>query len=735
MDNAKGIRVLLFATMSGAAFVAAPAARASSSNASSFGIHLLHAYSQTVAGSVGGVFGFPYAFAFQAPVGGTLTLPGGSMVSLSLSNTLNQNYLLDDGFGSESSLQAAFPSGTYTLSTSGNPTLSYSLGPPLFPASVPQVTNGTWQNNVLLVDPTADATLDFSTFSEYATATVAGHMLFAINSLTGADNVNINQQIVTVPVGKITVSSTPFTSYKIPANTLTAGLSYYCELTFDIVASLDTTTISGSSSILVYSNTLIFVIVAKPTAAIAAPTITTNPTDQTAPAGGSATFSVGANYGLGQQPPNTSWLWYFNGQSIDVGSGRYVLNPGGGLTINGLTSADAGSYSVAVVTGGGLSMSTKAALTVGPGSSSAPAITTQPSSQNIASGGTVVFLVAAKGATSYQWLFNGSALSNGNGFSGVTGPTLVLSGATTLNAGSFACAVSNSAGTTTTDAASLIVSTTGNIGRLINISCRATVGTGANILIAGFVVGGAGTTGAQPLLVRASGPALVPFNVAGTLPDPQLQIYSGSTVVGTNNGWAGDAQIASTAASVGAFAWASPTSHDSALLESLSGGPYTAQIAGQSGDTGVALAEVYDATPAGTYTLTSPRIVNIAARVQIGTGGNILIAGFVVGGSTSRTVLIRASGPALLAFGVADTLPDPELQLFSGPTSLGSNTGWGGAAQIASTAASVGAFAWTDPSSSDSALLVTLPPGAYTAQVSGSSGDTGVALVEVYEVP
>jgi hypothetical protein len=275
----------------------------------------------------------------------------------------------------------------------------------------------------------------------------------------------------------------------------------------------------------------------------------------------------------------------------------------------------------------------------------------------------------------------------------------------------------------------------GPTSRLVNISCRAQVGTGSNILIVGFVVGGAGTSGTEPLLVRGSGPALVPFGVAGTLTDPQLQLYSGSTVLGTNNGWGGNSQIASTAASVGAFAWANSSSHDSALLESLSGGAYTAQIAGQSGDTGVALAELYDATPAGAYTASTPRLVNISARVQVGTGGNILIAGFVIGGSASETVLIRASGPALVPFGVAGTLSDPQLQLYSASTLLASNSGWSGSTVIANAAASVGAFAWTNPSSNDSAILVTLPPGAYTAQVSGAGGDSGVALVEVYEVP
>jgi hypothetical protein len=275
------------------------------------------------------------------------------------------------------------------------------------------------------------------------------------------------------------------------------------------------------------------------------------------------------------------------------------------------------------------------------------------------------------------------------------------------------------------------------VGRLINISCRAQVGTGGNVLIAGFVVGGQGTSGSEPLLIRASGPALVPFGVGGTLPDPQLTLDNQSTgaVIASNSLWGGNSSIVSVAAAVHAFTWADPTSHDAALFESLGGGSYTAQIAGQSGDTGVALAEVYDATPAGTYTATSPRLINISARVQVGTGGNVLIAGFVIGGSTSRTVLIRASGPALVPFGVPGTLPDPQLQVFSSSGLLGTNTGWGGNPEIANAAAAVHAFTWTNPSSADSAAVVTLPPGAYTAQVSGASGDTGVALVEVYEVP
>ena len=190
---------------------------------------------------------------------------------------------------------------------------------------------------------------------------------------------------------------------------------------------------------------------------------------------------------------------------------------------------------------------------------------------------------------------------------------------------------------------------------------------------------------------------------------------------------------------MGAFPWTDPSSADSAIVTALPEGAYTAEVFGASGDTGVALAEVYDATPAGAYGASSPRLVNLSARVEVGTGGNVLIAGFVIGGSTGRTVLLRASGPAIAAapFDVPGTLHDPELlitNLASGAV-VGTNSAWAGDPEISGTAASVGAFAWNDPSSLDSAILVTLPPGNYTATVEGAAGDTGVALVEVYEVP
>jgi hypothetical protein len=722
-----------------AAFSLGDKAKASSS---AYGIFEVESSIQTSSTAIAPFTSLPFLFSIQGSGQGTLTLPNGTSAAVAVNSTFQSSDLLDSAFASQSSLQAAYPSGTYKLNITGEPSLTYTVGTPTYPASAPQVTNGTWQNGVLVVDPTTAATLNFSTFKEYASGGIAGHMSVQINS-AGPDSVNLKQEYATINAGSgTTTSATPFTSYTIPAGTLTAGLPYIANLRYDTVSSVDTTSISGALSVLLFDQNSYFFIVAKSATAVAAPVVSGTLANQTGPLGGSATFNPGVTFGTSQEPNNTSWFWAYQGQFLQLNGSKYQLGPGGTLTITNLTAADAGTYQLFVVTGGGMASSTAATLTIGAASSNPPSISVQPYSESVAAGSTAVFHCVADSGT-YQWRLNGNALSDGNGISGATSKTLIISGASVSNAGNYACAVTNPAGTTTSNTASLNVSSTNDPGRLVNISCRAGVGTGANILIVGFVSGGTGTSGTQPVLIRGTGPALLAsFGVPGTLPDPALSLYQGTNVVASNTGWGSGGNASTITAedtAVGAFTLTNTASKDSALyIQNLATNSYTAQIAGASGDTGVALAEVYDATPTGTYTSASPRIINISARVQVGTGGNILIAGFVIGGSTSKTVLIRASGPALGVFGVPGTLADPQLTLYSGSTALASNSGWGGGTAISNTAAAVGAFAWSNPSSLDSALLVTLPPGGYTVQVAGAAGtatDTGVALVEVYDVP
>jgi hypothetical protein len=369
----------------------------------------------------------------------------------------------------------------------------------------------------------------------------------------------------------------------------------------------------------------------------------------------------------------------------------------------------------------------------------------EPESQAIVPGGTVVFRTAAAGpAPAYQWMLNGSPLADGSAggasISGSKTPTLMIRGATPADAGTYTCVASRLGNAATTDPAILTVAAAADLGRLANLSCRSAVGPGFGNLILGFAVAGQGAGVTQSLLVRASGPALAQLGVSGDLPDPELQLYGQDAILAANSDWGGDPVIASEAAMVGAFPWTDGASQDAALAVSLAPGSFSAVISDADGDDGVALGEVYDATPAGTRTAATPRLINIAGRAEVGTGENVLIAGFVIGGSTSETVLIRGSGPALAQFGVAGALADPMLRVNQSngdgtSTLLGTNTGWKGDAQVAAVAASVGAFAWGSATSADSALLITLPPGEYTAEISGASGDTGVSLVEVYEVP
>ncbi len=416
-----------------------------------------------------------------------------------------------------------------------------------------------------------------------------------------------------------------------------------------------------------------------------------------------------------------------------------------------LASAPWNGFDTAIhVAGGSESVQVVALDALGNTLATSPAVTgpfgaefpTQPSPQTISAGGTVVFTAEAAGPGNYQWFVNGRALANGTSgattVSGATGPTLVIRGATAADAGSYTCVSTNFGNSATSDPATLTVGAVS--GWLANISCRSAVGTGDAALIVGFALGGQGASGSDPVLIRAAGPALAAFGLSGALPDPDLQLYGASGVIAENDGWAGAPLVANSAAAVGAFPWDSGSSLDAALDQSLAAGTYSAIIAGDSDDTGIVLGEVYDGTPAGLRPSAAPRLVNLSGRGEVGTDDNVLIAGFVVAGTASETLLIRASGPALGAFGVSGFLPDPVLQLFRSnadgtSTPIESNQGWKADPLVAATAASVGAFTWGAAASADSALLVTLPPGAYTAEISGAARDAGISLVEIYEVP
>lgn len=261
--------------------------------------------------------------------------------------------------------------------------------------------------------------------------------------------------------------------------------------------------------------------------------------------------------------------------------------------------------------------------------------------------------------------------------------------------------------------------------RLANLSVRAIPGAGEQALIVGFVVG----HGTKPILLRAVGPGLAVLTSSAVLQDPSLTVQSGGTSILSNDNWGGTAQLKTIFSQLGAFPL-SDASRDAALLSNFTPGGYTALVTGAG--SGIAMAEIYDADTTASL---AGRLVNLSARANVGTGDGVLIAGFVISGSAPMRVLIRAVGPTLSRAGVASALSDPQVDLFRGSVRWDHNDDWAGDAQLAAAFAEVGATAWTDANSKDAALLVTLPPGAYTAIVSGVNGASGVALAEVYELP
>jgi hypothetical protein len=100
-----------------------------------------------------------------------------------------------------------------------------------------------------------------------------------------------------------------------------------------------------------------------------------------------------------------------------------------------------------------------------------------------------------------------------------------------------------------------------------------------------------------------------------------------------------------------------------------------------------------------------------------------------------KTLLIRAIGPGLSGFGLTGVLTDPILEIFRGATSVARNDDWGGTTALRTAFAQVGAFSIASSFSGDSALVVTLPAGIYTARVTGFNNGTGLALLEFYELP
>jgi cyclophilin family peptidyl-prolyl cis-trans isomerase len=404
-----------------------------------------------------------------------------------------------------------------------------------------------------------------------------------------------------------------------------------------------------------------------------------------------------------------------------------VLNPGSGgratLTVRATDVNGNAAESVFVVTNGAAPPK--------------PTFITQPVAQTVAVGSTVVFNSVALGAPTFEWRRNGAIVA------GASSATLVISGASAAQEGTYTVTATNASGAAISDSVTLKTNTATatQVGRLVNLSILTTAGTGSKILTVGASVGPLSSTEALPLVMRGVGPALKEFfGISGALDDPTMTIFpaGSSSALAANDNWGSGQATNSLFKSLGAFEL-SPGSLDSAfasLAPGLRVGGYTVQVAGKGSSSGTVIAEIYDAAGSA-RTATTPRLVNLSTRAQLDTAGE-LVVGFVLRGLSARTVLVRAVGPSLGALGVEGVMPDPKLELFdndNGGKKIGENDNWGGDEQIVNVARSVGAFALAGNDTKDAVLLMTLPAGAYSARLSGVGGAGGTAIVEVYEVP
>ena len=399
------------------------------------------------------------------------------------------------------------------------------------------------------------------------------------------------------------------------------------------------------------------------------------------------------------------------------------------LTYNGSTAppAQAGSYAlVGTVTNSGYSGSASGIFTINP----APQ--------------TVTFAQSAVFSNAAPFILQAAASSQlPVTFSLVSGPASLNGSTVTLTGSPGIVTVQANQGGNSNYLAAPVATVAFNVvapAPLLDVSIYGNVGAAQNAVVAGFVIAGSGT---EPVVVRGVGPTLGSFGVSGALSAPLLQLYGGSTLLLSNSGWGGSSALASLLSQVGAFPF-TPGGIDAAASTTLSPGSYTLVISGVAGATGTTLAEVYDASPSPLTQASA--VVNVSSLGQV-SPGSPLTAGFVIGGSAPQQLLIRGVGPGLGSWGLTGVLAATSLNVYTGTGALlAQNAGWGtpvtvnssypgaSAAAISSAASTAGAFG-LGSGSRDSAVLVTLPPGSYSVQVSAAGGPSGTGLIEVYAVP
>lgn len=240
-------------------------------------------------------------------------------------------------------------------------------------------------------------------------------------------------------------------------------------------------------------------------------------------------------------------------------------------------------------------------------------------------------------------------------------------------------------------------------------------------MIGGFIVNG---TGPKKIVVRALGPSLQENGIAEALTDPTIELHAADgTVIGANDDWQSDA---ASAAAIQSYNLEPKNDREAALFTTLPPGSYTAVVAGKDGESGAALVDVYDVDAAA-----DSKLANISTRGVVGSGDNVMIGGFIVGGASGNArVIVRGVGPSLGMIGVSGALRDPKLEVYdSNGALIHANSGWRDEQQSVIESSGVAPSDDREP-----AIVCDLTPGAYTAVLSGENGETGIALVEMYNL-
>ena len=337
----------------------------------------------------------------------------------------------------------------------------------------------------------------------------------------------------------------------------------------------------------------------------------------------------------------------------------------------------------------------------------------------------------------------------------VGGPAVTLSGATSARPSftaplvgyfgallTFQLAVRDTGGLSSADIVvvrvnSVLSSTI--INDFVNVSTRSASGTADNIMIVGFILEG---TAPKTVLVRGLGPSMADVGIPGVMANPTLNLYSGSQLIASNDNWQDTQAAEITATGLDPCQPWNPggppptgCNLESGIYVTLDAGAYTAHLRGANGGTGIGLADVFALSEGGA------ELVNISTRSVAGIGDGVIIGGFMIEGSEAKTVLIRGRGPTLADLGVKGVLANPTLKLYSGSQVIASNDNWqdSQATEVAATGLDPCqplTQGGTPPTGCnlESAIVTTLEPGAYTAQLSGVNSGTGVGLVEVFNL-